>query len=204
MLDAGLRGIPILGLHLAQAPHLCGADDPALDGLSTHTSTIDEYVASVERLIAEPSLRYEKGRILQECIRRIHVPPGWNDFLEKVLRSLPSEHRVQTPSPNLAIESSDVFQAGLDATVSSDYTLMDSFLAHASSFPLTNRAHASLGLVVQAMSQPKSRPPRLRFLEAGETVFRLLPRELKPIVSAAFGPVANRIRDRRDPHERFS
>jgi hypothetical protein len=195
MLDAGLRGIAVVGMHLMEAPHLSGADDLALDGLSTYASTIKDYVASAEQMIAEPSLRREKGRMLQECVRRVHVPPGWNDFLENVLRSLPGEHEVQTPSPNQAIEISDVFQAELDALVSSDYTLVESFAAHASGLPRMKRAEASLGFIVQALSQPKS--TRLRFVKACDITFRLLPREMRPIASAAFGHVVDRIRDRR-------
>jgi len=147
LLDAGLRGIPVLGLYFREAPKLCGADDPSLEGLLTHASTIEEYVTLIERMIDEPALRYQKGEILKERIRRIHVPPGWNIFLEGVLQSLPSEHKVGLPSTSPRIDISDIFQAGVDPIIFPRQTLNNFLVAHTWNLPLVNRISSSIDAV---------------------------------------------------------
>jgi hypothetical protein len=193
LLEAGLRGIPVLGLYFSEAPHLCGADDLALEGLSTHAPTIRDYMAEIEQMIANPALRHERGRMLQEQVRKTHAAPGWKTFLETILRSLPNDHKVKLPSPSASIQQGDLLQAGLDAAVAPGYTLSTSYFVHGSHLPLTKRVNASLSLLARALSEPETTSTRL-LLEAGRIAYPLLPSPLRPIVEAASAPFVSRIR----------
>jgi hypothetical protein len=191
MLDAGLRGVPVLGLYFSEAPHLSGADDIALDGLSAYTSSPGDYVAEIEKLISNPALRHERGRLIQERVRKIHVPPGWNEFLENVLNSLPSEHRVQMSTPSTSFGESDIFKAALDFVVSPRYTLNASYYAHALTLPLVERLSASLGLLVRTLRTCTS--PAELFLETSMITYPLLPTALRPIIRKTSAPFVARI-----------
>jgi hypothetical protein len=114
LLDAGLRGIPIVGLRNREAPMLCGEDDPSLDGLTTHLTSCAEYERVVERMIREALLRNQKGAELKAHVEAIHTGTGWSDHLAELMRSLPSEHCTTVPDPpQSAIDSTDTFLAGL-------------------------------------------------------------------------------------------
>jgi len=177
LLDAGLRGIPILGLYFREAPKLCGADDPSLEGLSTHASTIEEYITLVEQMIAKPALRYQKGEILEERIRRIHLPPGWNDFLERVLQSLPEEHKVKLPCTSPSIEISDVFQAGIDPVIFSQDYLAYLLAPYTKHLRLIDRIGFSVDAVRTSCYSGLTSKSLL--LDTGVIVYGLLPSNLR-------------------------
>lgn len=120
LLEAGLRGIPVIGLYIREAPILCGADAISLDTFDTHPSSLKEYTALVERMITEPTIRNQKGTEIKERIRAMHLSPGWNNFLDNIIRSLPIEHNVRLPdASNPPMDSTDIFLAGFEATHSS-------------------------------------------------------------------------------------
>jgi hypothetical protein len=116
MLEAGVRGIPIIGVRIPEAPILNGSDDIAVEKFGLHVPSLEAFTTSLERMICQSSLRSQKSMEVKQSIERIHFPPGWNDFLDDTIRFLPSEHAPKLPdSPNLLQDNSDVFWAGLEA-----------------------------------------------------------------------------------------
>jgi hypothetical protein len=192
MLDAGLRGIPVVAMFLREAPKLCGADDVALDGLSTHASTPEEYVTLIEQMIADPSLRHEKGAALQTQAKTIHTPPGWNGYLEDVLRYVPKEHRVCEPGPTSSPDLTDVFKAGIDA-ISPNLTLGGSFNAHAAyHLPLMRRIAAAAEVLLESRrEEPLTRGRRL--LESCRTATSFIPPQLQDRIRGRFSSFARRL-----------
>ncbi len=115
MLEAGVRGIPIIGVRIPEAPILNGSDDIAIEKFDLHAPSLEAFEASLEFMIGKPSLRQKTGQVSQN-IERVHFFPGWNNFLNDLMESLPSEHMPKLPeSPNLLYNKSDVFWAGLEA-----------------------------------------------------------------------------------------
>jgi hypothetical protein len=121
LLEAGARGIPVIGLHIREVPHFSGADDVAFENLNVHASSLEAFTSQLEQMIAEPSSYRQKAVQIKKCIEAKHFPPGWNSFLDEIMRSLPSQHMIRLPSAsNLHMDCADIFLAGLDATVLSD------------------------------------------------------------------------------------
>jgi hypothetical protein len=53
---------------------------------------------------------------VKQSIERIHFQPGWNDFLDDLMKSLPSQHNPKIKvSSNLSQDNTDIFWAGLSA-----------------------------------------------------------------------------------------
>jgi hypothetical protein len=126
MLEAGVRGIPIVGLRIPEAPILNGADDIAIEKFDLHVPSLEAFTTSLESMIAQPSLRSQKTIQVKQSIERIHFPPGWNDFLDGVMQSLPSEHNPKLPdSSNLSQDNTDIFWAGFEAAVLENHQQFD-------------------------------------------------------------------------------
>jgi hypothetical protein len=116
MLEAGARGLPIIGLRISEAPILNGSDGIANEDFGLHFQSIEEFTASLELMIAKRSLRYQKTARVKQSIERIHFPPGWNHFLDDIIQSLPSEHNPKLiNSSRFSPGSTDIFWAGLQA-----------------------------------------------------------------------------------------
>jgi|Deesub1362A_J573_1020465.scaffolds.fasta_scaffold00355_18 hypothetical protein len=182
LLDAGARGIPVIGLYIQEAGW-GGADDISLDKLDTHTSSLKEYTALVERMISEPALRHEKGAQIKKHIKSTHFPPGWNSFLEKVLKSLPAKHAVRVPSAlNTHMDSYDIFLAGFQATLSLRRTAPHSFSksvrTHARYLPAHKRVK-SFGEVLREISDVQAWFSKMPLQEAALFFFDLLPLKMK-------------------------
>ena len=128
LLEAGARGVPVIGLHLKEVPHFSGADDVAFENLNVHASSIEAFTSQLEHMIAEPSSYSQKSMQTKKCIETTHFPPGWNDFLDEIMRSMPSEHRIRSPDiSNPQTDCTDTFLADLDATVLSPETAQHTF-----------------------------------------------------------------------------
>ena len=118
LLEAGSQGIPIIGLHIPEAPHLNASDDIALEKFNTHAPSPEAFTASLENMITQSSLRNQKSAQIKESIELNHFSPGWNDFLDDIIRSLPSEHSAKLAiSPNFPPDTADLFLAGFETAV---------------------------------------------------------------------------------------
>lgn len=116
MLEAGVRGIPIIGVRIPEAPILNGSDDIAIEKFDLHAPSLEVFHESLESMARKSSLRNQKTGQVSQNIERVHFFPGWNNFLNDLMESLPSEHMPTLPeSPNLLYNNSDVFWAGLEA-----------------------------------------------------------------------------------------
>jgi hypothetical protein len=116
MLEAGVRGIPIIGVRIPEAPILNGSDDIAIEKFDLHVPSLEAFTSSLECMITQPSFRVQRTTQVKQSIERIHFPPGWNDFLDDMMQSLPSEHTPKLPdSSNLSQDNTDIFWAGLEA-----------------------------------------------------------------------------------------
>jgi hypothetical protein len=116
MLEAGARGIPIVGVRIPEAPILNGSDDIAIEKFDLHVPSLETFTTSLECMITQPSIRSQKTTQVKQSIERIHFSPGWNDILDDVMHSLPSEHTPKLPdTSNLSQDTADVFWAGLEA-----------------------------------------------------------------------------------------
>lgn len=116
MLEAGLRDIPIIGVRVPEAPILNGSDDVAIETFNLHLPSLEAFSKSLEDMINQPSIRGQKTKEVEQSIDRIHFSPGWNDFLDDILQSLPLEHESKLiDSSNLTKGNSDIFWAGLEA-----------------------------------------------------------------------------------------
>jgi hypothetical protein len=116
MLEAGVRGIPIIGVCTPEAPVLNGSDDIAIKSFNLHTPSIERFTSALESMIVQPSLRIQKIMQVKQSIERIHFQPGWNDFLDDLMKSLPSQHIPKIKvSSNLSQDNTDIFWAGLSA-----------------------------------------------------------------------------------------
>jgi hypothetical protein len=113
LLEAGVRGLPIVGVRVPEAPILSGSDDIALEKFDLHSSSLEAFTASLERMINQPSLRSQKISQVKQSIEQIHFSPGWNDFLDNIMDSLPLEHTPKLPDSPCSPDNSDVFWAGL-------------------------------------------------------------------------------------------
>ncbi len=116
MLEAGARGVPIIGLRVPEAPILNGSDDIAVDNFGLYVQSLEEFMTSIERMIAQSSLRDQRIVEVKRSIESIHFPPGWNHFLDELIQSLPSKHAPKVAvSSNISFGETDMFWAGLQA-----------------------------------------------------------------------------------------
>ena len=89
-------------MRIPEAPILNGSDDIAIEKFDLHVPSLEAFSTSLEDMIDQPSLRSQKTKEVKQSIERIHLSPGWNDFLDDIMQSLPSEH-----APKL-IDSSNI------------------------------------------------------------------------------------------------
>lgn len=139
MLEVGIRGLPVIGLNNSHAPILTG-DDISIDGLNIYATSLEEYIALVENMIASSTLRKEKGVQIKNSIKADHLPPGWNNYLQDIILSLPSKHAVkQLDVPSSTMDSGDHFLAGFNKIEATHYRLNNSISLHMRNFPARQR-----------------------------------------------------------------
>lgn len=97
-LEAGNIGIPTIGLQFKNASTITeGADEVSFGGQNDFPSSVEEYISLLERMIAESLLFKEKARLFRGLINDHHFPPGWNHYLDDIIRQLPSKHVPMLP-----------------------------------------------------------------------------------------------------------
>ena len=128
-LEAGLRGIPTIGLQFKEAPSITeGADELAFKDLNEFPSSIEEYSTLLEKMIAEPLQFRERARKFKELITIHHVSPGWTDYLTDIIRGLPKMHSINLPkSFDSNIEHVNNFVADWDAKVLGNETTKQTY-----------------------------------------------------------------------------
>lgn len=128
LLEAGIHAVPSLGLHLEQLPHISGKDDAAFENLKVHVYSISDFVKSLENMIEYPYPSRLKALLVKENIENSHCPPGWNIYLNKILKSLPPQHQIRTcRSINAQTDYADIYLAYVDSEMLSNELLEHSF-----------------------------------------------------------------------------
>jgi glycosyltransferase involved in cell wall biosynthesis len=128
MLEAGLHGVPLVGLQNREMPHLTGQDDVAFEGLPIYAASVEEMFAFLEALIENRSYSKEWAIKAQKRIENTHRPPVWNRYLDKILQSLPSKHKIRIlPQLNGELDYSDHYLAYLNSKMLSDELVEHTF-----------------------------------------------------------------------------
>lgn len=82
LLDAGIRGIPVLGFSESVAHSVLTSDDISLPGNTAQFSSKSEYIRELGRLVHSPEHRHSVATDCLEAIQADHLTPGWNAHLE--------------------------------------------------------------------------------------------------------------------------
>jgi len=137
-LEAGLRAIPTIGLQFKDAPTLTeGTDDVAFGNLNQYSSSVEEYASLLEQMIAEPFRFRERARNFSGLIEAHHIPPGWNRYLDDVIRKLPPKHVIRMPKIlNSNIEPVNNLVAEWDAKVLGEETVQQTYARIMSSYAI--------------------------------------------------------------------
>jgi hypothetical protein len=138
-LEAGIRSKPVVGLTNLHAPMYTNLDVTP-DKSKIHIDSPEEYISMVEKMIAEPEFRREKGKECQSDLSSRHLLPGWNDYFQALMNSLPTSHSVaEKILINTGIEKFDVFLAGNAAYYNADYTRLKALRSHGRHFSFAAR-----------------------------------------------------------------
>lgn len=128
MLEAGLHGVPLVGLQNSEMPHLTGQDDVAFEGLPIYAVSAEEMFLLLESLIENRSYNKECAINAQKRIENTHCPPAWNSYLDKIFQSLPSQHQIRAlPHISSELDYSDYYLAYLNSKMLSDELVEHSF-----------------------------------------------------------------------------
>ncbi len=85
LLDAALRGIPVLALT-GHIPHtVLSSDDLALVGYPFQFPATDAYISELEALVERPDYRRSQGDFVRSNVTRDHVAPMWDRWIDHLL-----------------------------------------------------------------------------------------------------------------------
>jgi hypothetical protein len=127
MLEAGIQGLPIIGLNGQTSRTINGSDDISLASFGTHAPSIEAFTSLLENMIASQSVRFQKTTQIKESIEATHLPPGWNKYLNDILLSLPSKHTTRLPTHIGLKDDTDLFLADFKAAVLSNENPQQTF-----------------------------------------------------------------------------
>ena len=99
MLEAGMHNLPMIGLSMREIPHITDKDDVALAKLSVHALSVQEFSQTLDYMIDNFMTCRKRAEVVKENIEREHCFPGWNAYLDEVLKSLPFQHHVRKLRP---------------------------------------------------------------------------------------------------------
>ncbi len=121
LLEAAMHNLPIVGLHLADFPHLSLKDDVGFSKLDVHQSTVEGFKTALSSAISEIQVSRQRALEVKENVEREHCPPGWNSYLNLILQSLPSLHHLHRPKPRLEVSDlMDVYWESISAKMMGD------------------------------------------------------------------------------------
>ncbi|MCX7780185.1 MAG: glycosyltransferase [Negativicutes bacterium] len=92
-LEAGMHGLPVVGLQSMLLP-LLQTSDISLDAAGVGKENPDEYMGGIRELLKDKTLRAEAGAQLAGIIRRDHQDE-WSDYFRSAEALLNGTHRVQ-------------------------------------------------------------------------------------------------------------
>ena len=114
MLEAGLRGLPLVTRHpFGPDCAVMGADSPGIEPEILRADTADGVVAILQNLIDDPDLRRRCGARTAAAIAETHVGEGWRSQLAPVYARARAAH-AKGPHPSV---EDDAATSDLDAFV---------------------------------------------------------------------------------------
>jgi len=99
LLEAAMHSLPIVGLHIEKLPHLSLEDDVGFKKLKVHQTSIDDFLQALEFAVLNVHSNQQKNRAetIKRNIEKEHCAPDWNNYLDTILQSLPSQHAIYAP-----------------------------------------------------------------------------------------------------------
>ena len=84
LLDAALRGIPVLALSETAANSVLTSNDLSLMDHNVHYSDRQDYIRAVTVLAGQPDERLRQGEVTRRAVVEDHLSPGWNNYLDRI------------------------------------------------------------------------------------------------------------------------
>jgi glycosyltransferase involved in cell wall biosynthesis len=139
VLEAGILGVPVVGMTNIHAPMYTNLDVTS-EKSKTHADSMDEYRSLLEMMIENPDFRRVKGEECRAELSSIHLLPGWNNYLEKIIALLPGSHSVNRKiEVSAEINTNGIYLAGINALQDANYTYANSLRKQGRYFPFTTR-----------------------------------------------------------------
>lgn len=91
LLDAALRGLPVLALTGRMTHTVLSSDDISLEGADVQFADREQYLCELEALITGVDYRQQVGSALRSAVTRDHVPPGWGRRVATLLDESPGD-----------------------------------------------------------------------------------------------------------------
>lgn len=88
LLDAALRGVPVVALTRRRTHTVLSADDLSFQGMSTEFREREDYLAHLERLLGDPEFRRTSGIATREVVERHHIVPHWLEHVDALMARL--------------------------------------------------------------------------------------------------------------------
>ena len=84
MMEAAGLEVPLVSRFYGEPEaRIFAINHPGIDKPTLHGSTEQEYIAHLDRLIADPALREARGRQARDAVLHYHTPPSWLSFIER-------------------------------------------------------------------------------------------------------------------------
>ena len=108
LLDAAVRGIPVLALSQTVADSVLTSNDLSLAGHWVHYSDRDAYIRAVTALATQPDERLRQGEATRRSVVDDHLSPGWNRYLEEIFEPSATSSSETTDAPEKILTAADV------------------------------------------------------------------------------------------------
>lgn len=87
MMEAAGLGAPLVSrFYGPREARIFAINHPGIDAPTLHAATEAEYVAHLDRLIADPALRAAKAEEARQSVLDKHTAPGWLAYIERAYR----------------------------------------------------------------------------------------------------------------------
>ena len=98
LLEAATHNLPIVGLHIKELPHLSLEDDVGFKKLKVHQASLEDFLHVLEFAVLNCRSDQQKNRAetIKQNVEREHCAPNWNNYIDMILQSLPSQHAIYT------------------------------------------------------------------------------------------------------------
>ncbi len=105
LLDAAVRGIPVLALSESVADSVLTSNDSSLIGKGVHHSKRREYLQALDALATQPEERRRSAEMSRSSVEDDHLSPGWNQHLEGLFAKLIVSAQDTNPSARIDIST---------------------------------------------------------------------------------------------------